>query len=195
MSQSASGDRKAASRARILEVGGRAVRRAGFHGVGIADVMKEAGLTHGGFYAHFASRDALLCAAVEQAAADSIAAMEAQAHRLVAAGVSPFRAMLETYLYEGVIADRECGCAMAALSSEMPIQSEPVVAASREVARRLQRHVQRALPPDLPADAAWAITATLLGALQLARTLGDNDEGRAVLAATRRELLARYAPA
>ncbi len=195
MKKSAHSLRKEASRERILEVGSRAVRRAGFHGVGIADVMKEAGLTHGGFYAHFASRDALLCAAVEHAAADSLVTMDAHAARLVAAGLSPFQAMVETYLYPGVIGDRERGCAMAALASEIPVQSDEVVEASREVARRLQRHVLRALPPGYPDDTAWSITGTMLGALQLARALGDNEEGRAVLAAAKRELLARYAPA
>src|SRR5213075_2092269 len=63
--------RKHETHDRIVEVAARAVRRHGYAGVGVADVMKEAGLTHGGFYAHFESRDALLAAAVEQAGADS----------------------------------------------------------------------------------------------------------------------------
>lgn len=49
--------RKALTHERILDTAARAIRRAGFQGVGVADIMKEAGLTHGGFYAHFASRD------------------------------------------------------------------------------------------------------------------------------------------
>lgn len=129
------------------------------------------------------------------AAAVSMLTMDAHAARLVAAGLSPFQAMVETYLYPGVIGDRERGCAMAALASEIPVQSDEVVEASREVARRLQRHVLRALPPGYPDDTAWSITGTMLGALQLARALGDNEEGRAVLTAAKRELLARYAPA
>ncbi len=131
------------------------------------------------------------------AAADSMLTMDAHAARLVAAGLSPFQAMVETYLYPGVIGDRdrERGCAMAALASGIPVQSDEVVEASREVARRLQRHVLRALPPGYPDDTAWSITGTMLGALQLARALGDNEEGRAVLTAAKRELLARYAPA
>ncbi|MGN4153651.1 hypothetical protein ACS0Y3_25090 [Burkholderia gladioli] len=135
------------------------------------------------------------------AAAVSMLTMDAHAERLVAAGLSPFQAMVETYLYPGVIGDRdrdrerERGCAMAALASEIPVQSDEVVEASREVARRLQRHVLRALPPGYPDDTAWSITGTMLGALQLARALGDNEEGRAVLTAAKRELLARYAPA
>jgi TetR/AcrR family transcriptional regulator, transcriptional repressor for nem operon len=54
--------RKELTHDRILDVAARAIRRAGYDGVGLASIMKEAGLTHGGFYAHFASRDALLAA-------------------------------------------------------------------------------------------------------------------------------------
>ncbi len=53
--------------------------------------------------------------------------------------------------------------------------------------------VQSVLPEGSPPDAAWNVTSAVLGALQLARALGDNDEGRAVLSATKNELLARYA--
>src|SRR4051812_35369906 len=55
--------RKEASHERIVDVAARAIRRSGYAGTGVADIMKEAGLTHGGFYAHFASRDALLAEA------------------------------------------------------------------------------------------------------------------------------------
>src|SRR5258708_23154828 len=58
-------------RERILRAAARAIRKHGYEGVGVAEVMKDAGLTHGGFYAHFESRDALLAAAVEQAGAES----------------------------------------------------------------------------------------------------------------------------
>ena len=62
--------RKALSHERIVDAAARAIRREGYAGVGVADVMKEAGLTHGGFYAHFPSRDALLAAAMERAGRD-----------------------------------------------------------------------------------------------------------------------------
>ena len=61
------GSKKEQTRERILRAAARAIRKHGYEGVGVADVMKEAGLTHGGFYAHFASRDALLAQAAEQA--------------------------------------------------------------------------------------------------------------------------------
>src|SRR2546428_5458866 len=67
------GSKKEETRERILRAAARAIRKHGYEGVGVADVMKEAGLTHGGFYAHFKSRDALLAAAADQAGGESIA--------------------------------------------------------------------------------------------------------------------------
>ena len=63
--------RKELSHERIVATAARAIRRGGFQGVGVADIMKEAGLTHGGFYAHFSSRNALLAEALERAGQDS----------------------------------------------------------------------------------------------------------------------------
>ncbi|MBH1985610.1 MAG: helix-turn-helix transcriptional regulator, partial [Burkholderiales bacterium] len=65
--------RKEATHERIVEVATRAIRRSGYAGTGVADIMKEAGLTHGGFYAHFAARDALLAEAGDRAGAESVA--------------------------------------------------------------------------------------------------------------------------
>ena len=58
--KAAAGSKKEQTRERILRAAARAIRKHGYEGVGVADVMKEAGLTHGGFYAHFDSRDTLL---------------------------------------------------------------------------------------------------------------------------------------
>ena len=66
------GSKKEHTRERIIRAAARAIRKHGYEGVGVADVMKEAGLTHGGFYAHFASRDALLAQAAEQAGVESV---------------------------------------------------------------------------------------------------------------------------
>ena len=67
--------RKEATHERIVEVAGRAIRRTGYGGTGVADIMKEAGLTHGGFYAHFASREAMLAEAADRAGAEAVAAL------------------------------------------------------------------------------------------------------------------------
>src|SRR3954462_12425805 len=66
--------RKEATHERIVEVAARAIRRSGYAGTGVADIMKEAGLTHGAFYAHFPSREAMLAEAADRAGAESVAA-------------------------------------------------------------------------------------------------------------------------
>jgi len=185
-------NRKEASRERILEAAARAVRRSGFHGVGVADVMNEAGLTHGGFYAHFRSKDALLSAALGRAGREASAALEASMKRLTAAGLSPFRALVESYLYEGEIANREKGCPVAALCSEVTTQPAEITESFRELVVNLHRLVGSTLPAGQAREAAWAVTSTLVGAVQLARALGGGQAGQAVLAEAKRELLARY---
>src|ERR1043165_8862523 len=70
---------KDATQERIVSVAARAIRRSGYDGTGVADIMKEAGLTHGAFYAHFASREAMLAEAAGRACADAAAAAAAAA--------------------------------------------------------------------------------------------------------------------
>lgn len=187
--------RKEASRDRILDVASRTVRRAGFDGVGVADVMKQAGLTHGGFYAHFASRDELLCAAALRAGRDSRQLHLSHADRLVAAGVPPLRALVETYLHESGIDDVDCGCPVAALVAEMPRQSDAVRGQSHGLLLGMQRLVLDALGEGASPEAAWPIAATLVGALQMARAIGDREQALAILASTKRSLLAQHTEA
>src|SRR5207237_7785139 len=87
---------KEATHERIVEAAARAIRRTGYDGTGVADIMKEAGLTHGGFYAHFPSREAMLAEAANRACAESAAAAAG-----VVASVPPGQAlasMLRAYL-------------------------------------------------------------------------------------------------
>src|SRR4029078_12180171 len=65
---------KEATHERIVEVAARAIRRSGYNGTGVADIMKEAGLTHGGFYAHFPSREAMLAEAADRAGPETVTA-------------------------------------------------------------------------------------------------------------------------
>ena len=85
--------RKEETHERIVQAAARAIRRHGYAGVGVAEVMKEAGLTHGGFYAHFESRDALLVEALARAGSDSGADIARAAQARQARGVSAFRAL------------------------------------------------------------------------------------------------------
>jgi AcrR family transcriptional regulator len=177
---------------RIVDAAARSLRRNGYAGVGVADVMKQAGLTHGGFYAHFESRDALLAEAVERAGRDTGAVMTKRIEASRARGESALRAVVEGYLSDAHLSGTESGCVVAALSSEMPRQSPALLAPSVERVRKLIALVQRALPEGGSKEQAMVIAGTMVGTLQLARTLGANAQGKAMLAATRDALLAQY---
>lgn len=181
---------------RILEVAARALRRHGFAGVGVADVMKGAGLTHGGFYAHFGSREALLVEALEHADAASTDSLDRRTAALRADGASPLAALVTAYLSEEHLAARESGlgCVVGALGSEMARQEAPLREVARSRIERLVRQVQAALEEEGRTDAAGqalALAGAMVGALQIARTFGPEPQGGAMLAASRQALLAQ----
>jgi TetR/AcrR family transcriptional regulator, transcriptional repressor for nem operon len=184
--------RKELTHDRIVATAARAIRRGGFDGVGVADIMKEAGLTHGGFYAHFSSRNAMLAEALDRAGQESAARLTQGIAVRKSRGASDLRALVEGYLSERHLDDIEAGCPVAALASEVPRQSPEVREASAHRVHSLLAMVRRALPQDEPADSIAVVASQLVGALQLARALGDKAEGQALLKATRRSLLAQY---
>ncbi|WP_313033483.1 TetR/AcrR family transcriptional regulator [Massilia alkalitolerans] len=193
MNTSAKASKREQSHHRIVEAASRAVRRHGYAGVGVAEVMKEAGLTHGGFYAHFESRDALLVEAIEHAGAISSAVLDERiaAHTLETGNA--LQALIELYLSDEHLAHPEHGCVVGALASEMPRQEEPVRIASAQRVDRLVRRVASALPEGADPSLAGVIAGALVGNLQLARIQGDKAEGRAALAAARQSLVALFA--
>lgn len=183
--------RKEETHDRIVEVASRALRRGGYAGVGVAEVMREAGLTHGGFYAHFGSREAMLIEALERAGRDSIAAVASAAEARHSPKVSYFRAMVEAYLSEEHLATADTGCPVAALGADMARQTPELRDASAQRVQALVGLVRTALPPGQRA-AAPVVSATLVGTLQLARALSDHNEARALLAAARKSLLRQH---
>jgi len=182
--------RKEETHERILNAAARAIHRHGYAGVGVADVMKEAGLTHGGFYAHFDSREALLVEALERAGRQSLALTRAAKLR-AGKGVSAFRSLVETYLADDHLSSLETGCPVAVLGCDMPRQSKIVREASAVWVQRLIAFVRSTLPAA-PRATASVVAGTLVGSLQLARALGSNAEGRAVLSAARKSLIQQY---
>lgn len=186
--------RKQATHDRILDTAAGVLRASGFQGVGVADIMKRAGLTHGGFYAHFASREALLAEALERAGQDSQARLRRALDSGEAQGGSRFQALIDNYLADRHLRSPESGCPVAALASEMPRQTDAVREAAAARVEALTRAVAASLAPGQPREAAGVIASQLIGALQIARTLGDNAKGRRHLAASRRFLLEHFAP-
>jgi TetR/AcrR family transcriptional regulator, transcriptional repressor for nem operon len=165
---------KEASHERIVSVAARAIRRSGYDGTGVADIMKEAGLTHGAFYAHFPSREAMLAEAANRACAESAAAVADVVSR-----VPPGQAlasMLRTYLSREHLEHVEAGCPLAALGSETPRQAP-------EVRRATTRHVKEMI--DLVArqspdwgqpgahERALLTVAAMVGTLLLARAVDE----------------------
>lgn len=183
--------RKELSHARIVDVAARAIRRGGYRGVGVADIMKEAGLTHGGFYAHFDSRDALLVEAMQRAGQDSLASLSEAMERRLRKGGTRFSALVESYLHDAHIERTEDGCVIAALASEMTRQEVAVRDEARRRVAAMVDLVRSALPDGAEIAEADVVTATMVGALQLARTLGGKA-GRDILARTRQALIERH---
>jgi TetR/AcrR family transcriptional regulator, transcriptional repressor for nem operon len=188
---SATASRKELTHDRILDAASRAIRRAGYGGVGLATIMKEAGLTHGGFYAHFASRDALLAEATQRAGRDTGAVLVERLRLARADGMSPFVALVNTYLADAQLENAECGCVVAALASEIPRQAEEVASAARARVLGLVELVRRTLPADVDPAQAQMVAATLVGTLQLARSL-QGKAGKAWLASVRASLIQQY---
>ncbi|CAN7720440.1 TetR/AcrR family transcriptional regulator [Variovorax paradoxus] len=165
---------KEASHERILSVAARAIRRSGYDGTGVADIMKEAGLTHGAFYAHFPSREAMLAEAAGRACTESAAAAAKAASDEPSGQALP--AMLRAYLSPEHVAHAEMGCPLAALGSETPRQAA-------EVRRVTTRHLKEMIDlvarqsPDWGQPAAHeravVTVATMVGTLLLARAVDE----------------------
>lgn len=182
--------RKEVTHERIVEVASRAIRRSGYDGTGVADIMKEAGLTHGGFYAHFASRDALLAEAGDRAGADAVALATK-----VAASAPPghaVRAIMEAYLSPEHIASIERGCPVSALASEMPRQAPEVRHAATVHIKEMVDLLARQMPDwgqPQAHEQAMALLASLIGTTMLARAVDDPKLSAALCAATVKQFL------
>lgn len=181
--------RKEETHERIVATAARAIRRRGYDATGVADVMKEAGLTHGGFYAHFASKTALLAEAADRAGAQSMDSL-----RQAAAAAPPgqaLSALLDAYLSEAHVRNAELGCPIAALGSEMPRQDDAVRAAATRRIKELVDLIARELPGWGKAGAheqAMGTLATLVGSLVLARAVDDPAFAKAARRAGRQQL-------
>ncbi len=165
---------KEATHDRIVGVAARAIRRTGYNGTGVADIMKAAGLTHGGFYAHFSSRDALLAEAADRAGWESIQLLQ----RL--AGDAPtsqaFEAMIKGYLSKEHLESKETGCPVAALGSEMPRQAPEVRrAATRRIKEMIDLVARQSADWGQPGahERALITVVTMVGTLVLARAVDD----------------------
>ncbi|HKU98318.1 MAG TPA: TetR/AcrR family transcriptional regulator [Vineibacter sp.] len=172
----------------LLRAAGRLFRENGFDKVGVADITAAAGLTHGAFYTHFKSKDALCAEAITQAARHSARTV---------AGLGDWRSYVEAYLSQRHVRDRANGCPYAALGGDVPRESTPVKAAFSTALDRAISGVARMVDGgqgEPSRDRAIAAPATMIGALVLARSATDSDLRDEILATAKAHLIGDTAP-
>jgi TetR/AcrR family transcriptional repressor of nem operon len=174
-------EQMAENRARILDAAAALFRERGFAGIGVADLMKAAGLTHGGFYGHFASKEELMARASERALAGSLGGWQ----RLVdQAPDDALRRIVRSYLSEAHRNHPEQGCAVAALGADVARQGSELRASVAEGVEAHAALLAQLMPGDTPErrtrEAGFAYAA-LVGGIVLARALDGPARAQQVL--------------
>lgn len=188
-------EHKLETHARIVKRAAVRLRERGAHGIGVADLMKDAGLTHGGFYAHFDSREALVIEAFSHAMDRST-----ERWRKLAEQTPPeqrMAAIVDAYLTPVHRDDPGHGCAVPTLGAEIARESPKT---RKAFAGKLEEMIDAlaAQIPDLPRKAArkqaTAMIATMMGTLVMARVAGNGEFSEEILSSGREAVLGRAAP-
>jgi TetR/AcrR family transcriptional repressor of nem operon len=189
-------EHKQETHARIVRKASVRLREKGAHGIGVADLMKEAGLTHGGFYAHFDSRDALVIEAFAYAMDRSMEHWRKTAAEMPAE--KRLSTIVDSYLTTTHRDDPGRGCAVPTLGAEIARENPKT---RKAFAAKLEQMIDMIADqiPDLPPKAARkqasATLATMMGTLVLSRIAGTGEFSEDILAAGREAALGRQASA
>jgi TetR/AcrR family transcriptional regulator, transcriptional repressor for nem operon len=178
-------EKAAENRAAILAAASRLFRRRGIDGVGVAEIAKEAGLTHGALYAHFTSKEALTAEAFSLGFAHNMEQSRAWAAEHQARFDEHIEGLLSTRMRDSM----EAGCPMAASASEIGRQGDAVSASFTEafvqMADMLEKLLETTIPPRQRRSLAIAAVAAEIGAVAASRAMLKSDPALAneVLAA------------
>jgi TetR/AcrR family transcriptional repressor of nem operon len=179
-------EQAALNRDRIIDVAGRLFRERGFDGIGVADLMKEAGLTHGGFYGHFESKEDLAAEACGRALARTAALWR---EAVAKGGRQPLKVIADRYLSARHRDDIGGGCLYAALTADIARRDNPALRLALTDGLRRAVDLLAGLVPGRTKAAqrkrALAQFATMMGALILARAVDDETLSEEFLAAAR----------
>jgi TetR/AcrR family transcriptional repressor of nem operon len=178
------------NRARVIDVASRLFRKHGFDGIGLADLMKGAGLTQGGFYKQFASKEDL----VAQACARAVALMQDRWREFVARdSEKPLASLVRSYLSVEHRNAMEEGCAIAALGADAARAGPEVRAPLEDGVEAYLGYLEALLPQDAPnrRERAMAVASTMIGALVLSRSVNDETLSKAILDAAAQDILER----
>ena len=177
-----SSNHKAETRQRIIGEAARRFRKDGIEGTGLVPLMKALGLTHGGFYAHFESKDALVQASLEAAVQQTLERWLPAAND-TPAEPSP-RAVIDNYLSVEHRDEPGEGCPLPTLAAELGLRGQPSATADAMVARMTALLADCRLTPAA-GDQGIVALAAMVGALTLARAVSDPAASDAILAAVR----------
>ena len=155
-------DDKARNHERIVEIASARIRESGTETPGVAEIMKAAGLTHGGFYKHFSSRDELVAEAAERTFADAERAMES----VTAGAEDPLAAFVDWYASAEHRDNPGTGCGVVALGTDMARREDRVRTAYREQVERYLAHLEHLLGGGADARSrATVALSTLVGSM------------------------------
>ena len=185
-----SAQHKQQTRTRIVKAARRLFNRSGFEAVSISEIMAEAGLTHGGFYKHFARKEDVYAEAVlEFICAEQPEGWQMRHVSPTAEGAELARMILEAYLSDDHFVDRDASCPMVALPSDVQRGNPVVREAFRQVLEMMAGAFAANLEPDgRPSrDRALALVAMAVGAMTLARALDDERLGAEIRRSARAE--------
>ncbi|MEN3348842.1 MAG: TetR/AcrR family transcriptional regulator, transcriptional repressor for nem operon [Bradyrhizobium sp.] len=189
-------EHKQETHARIVRKAATRLREKGAHGIGVADLMKDAGLTHGGFYAHFDSREALVIEAFNYAMDRAT-----ERWRKVTADVAPEKrlaAVVDGYLTAAHRDDPGQGCAVPSLGAEIARESPKT---RKAFALKLEQMIDMIadqivdVPRKTARKQAMGALATMMGTIVMARIAGNGELSEEILGAGREAVLGRAAPA
>ena len=175
-------DHKAQTHQRIIKEASARFRRDGIAGTGLQPLMKALGLTHGGFYSHFKSKDELVEKALQAAGAE-VDVVCAQ----LFASERPLETFIDTYLSQWHQTSPHEGCPLPTMSSELGLRGQPSPTSDAVLKARLQQ-IENTLEGEDAADQSIFIMSALVGALLLSRSVQCPELAQRVLDVTR-ELL------
>jgi TetR/AcrR family transcriptional repressor of nem operon len=179
---------KAQSRKRILAAASTRIREAGLDGISVGEIMKSVNLTHGGFYGHFASRDALVAAALEQALAEGESASAAYAGER---GNMTVKSIVNTYLSPAHRDHPSSGCAIPTLAGEVGRADPEVRAIMAQQLTKSFEVMSEALGETGEDSEQFAVSAwsMMVGAMMISRIMKDDPMADRVLALARKSIL------
>ena len=176
-------EHKAQTRERIVEEASRRFRRDGIGATGLQALMKALGLTHGGFYAHFKSKDDLVETALKYAVAERNEVVDEWM-----TADEPLQALIDQYLSAAHRKHAEQGCPLPTMATELGQRGEPSATTDQLVKKRLQQ-ISDGLEGDDADERSVLILAAMVGALQLSRSVKSKRLSDRLLENTRRLLV------